>query len=130
MEASLKKDYQQSFWESYSRAISLISVLSLVIAFVIGSYDLLKLIRPEFTLSSNLQEKYKTNESYTGFGAFKKNLSEKEIARERTLNYEKLLRMERRNAQQRLVKVGFTLLIITILNGIFVLTFRWSKRRA
>ncbi|MBI2345756.1 MAG: hypothetical protein HYV03_02495 [Deltaproteobacteria bacterium] len=126
MEPPLGTIYRQTLRESYSRAIALISILGVVVAVVIGGYDLLQLIRPDFTLSSALREKYSTNESYTEFGTFKSELSEEQISHERMANYEKLLRMERRNAQQRLVKTGLALLAIAALNGAFFLTVRWS----
>jgi|SRR3989338_4209469 len=126
MEQSSIQVHRESLWKSYSRAVSFISILTFVVSFVIGGYDLLKLIHPEFTLSSALQEKYKTNESYTEFGTFKKNLSEEQITHERIANYQKLLRMEFQNARQRLVKIGLALLAIVTINGVFVFT---SHRR-
>ncbi|MBI4124390.1 MAG: hypothetical protein HY609_06285 [Deltaproteobacteria bacterium] len=116
----MTRAYPQNLRTSYSLAVSFVSIFVVVISFVIGGYDLLKMIRPEFTLSSALREKYKTNESYTEFGTFKKNFPEERITYERLANYEKLLRMERQNARQRLVKVGFALLIVVIINGVFV----------
>lgn len=116
--------YRRGLWEVYARAVSLISILALAVAFVVGGYDLVKLAIPAFTLNSALHEKYQTNESYTEFGTFKKELSPDAITHERTENYKKLLRMERRNALQRLVKVALAILIIAILNGVLIVTYR------
>lgn len=93
-------------------------------AFVVGSYDLVKLAFPAFTLNSALHEKYQSNESYTDFGTFKKELTAEAITQERTANYEKLLRIERRNALQQLVNVASLLVVIAILNGIVLMTGR------
>ena len=111
-------------WDIYARAITLISIIVIVIAFVMGCRDLLKLTFPEFTLNASLHEKYRTNESYTDFGAFKKGLTEEQITRERIANYEKLIRMEQRGAKQNLTNVGFAVLIIAILNTVLVITYR------
>ena len=127
MESPFIKAYPQRLWESYARAVSLISVLGVVICFVVGGYDLLKLVAPEFTLNSALREKYKTNDSYTEFRSFKKDLPEERLTYERTENYQKLLRIERQNALQRLVKVVLALLIIVLINWIFILTSRRRK---
>src|SRR3989338_2777288 len=127
MEQSSIQVHRESLWKSYSRAVSFISILTFVVSFVIGGYDLLKLIHPQFTLNSALQEKYKTNESYTEFGTFKKKISEEQITHERIANYQKLLRMERQNARQRLIKIGFALFAVMILNGVFVFTLRWRR---
>lgn len=124
MEKTLTEIHKRSLWNVYAHAVSLISILALVVAFVIGGYDLIKLAIPAFTLNSALHEKYQTNESYTEFGTFKKELSPDAITHERTENYEKLLRMERRNALQRLIKVALAILIITILNGMLIITYR------
>lgn len=114
--------FVNNLWDIYARAVSLITVLTLVIAFVIGGYSFVRLAFPAFTLGSNLHEKYQTNESYTAFGAFHKDTPEEKISRERTENYAKLLRMERRSALQRLVQVGLALCGIVVLNGILVMT--------
>lgn len=123
----------KGLWQVYASAVATVSIAALVVAFVIGGYDLLKLSFPAFTLNSALHEKYQTNESYTEFGTFKKELSQEEITRERTANYDKLLRIERRNALQRLIKVGLALLAIAILNGIVVIAARrirgWKQAR-
>lgn len=120
----LAKTYKKGLWDVYAHAISMISILTLVVAFVIGGYDLLKLALPEFTLNSALHEKYQTNESYTEFGQFKKELSAEDVTYERTANYKKLLRMERQNALQRLVKVGLAVFICAIMNGILIIVYR------
>lgn len=124
MESPLTKFCGTGLRGVYARAISMISVLTLVVAFVIGGYDLLKLAFPAFTLNSALHEKYQTNESYTEFGTFKKELTQETITHERTENYAKLLRMERLNALQRLVKVGLAIVVVAALNGILLVTYR------
>jgi|GEM_PF-5710700 len=120
----LASNYRQSLWDVYARSISLISVAALVAAFVMGGYSLVKIANPALTLASSLHEKYQTNESYTQFGTFKKDLSQEEIKRERMANYEQLLRMERRDAKQRLIQVGFSLIVIATLNAALL----FSKR--
>ncbi len=129
MESPLANTYKNKIWDVYAHAVSTISILALVVAFVIGAYDLVKLAFPAFTLNSALHEKYRTNESYTEFGTFKKELSEDKISRERTANYDKLVRMERRDALQRLVKVASAVIVIAILNGALVLIGRKRSER-
>lgn len=120
----LKKLYANKIWDVYASAVSAISILTVVVVFVLGTYDFVKLIFPAFTLNSALHEKYQTNESYTDYGTFKKELSAETITRERTANYEKLIRMERRDAVQRLIKVASALIVIVILNGVLMMTGR------
>jgi len=98
----------------------MVSILGVTIAFVIGGYDVVKIISPSTTLNSALHEKYQNNDSYTEYGTFKKSLTEQQITQERTLNYEKLLRIERRNGQQRLLKVGLGLLVLLAMNALLV----------
>ena len=129
MPAPLKKIYGQSLWELYARAVSLVTIIVIVVAFVMGGRDLLKLAFPKFTLNASLHEKYKSNESYTNFGAFKKGLTHEQITRERIANYEKLLSMERRGAKQNLANVGLALVIVAILNGVLLITYRFKKKR-
>lgn len=125
----LKKVYGQSLWEIYARAVSLVTIIVIVVAFVMGGRDLLKLTFPKFTLNASLHEKYKSNESYTDFGAFQKGLTQEQITRKRIANYEKLLRMESRSAIQNLTNVGLALVIVAILNGILLITYRFKKKR-
>lgn len=124
MVSALINAYKKKIWDFYAGAVSAITILTLVVAFVIGAYDMVKLGFPSFTLNSALLEKYRTNESYTEFGTFKKGLSQDEITYERTANFDKLIRMERRNALQRLVKVAFALIAVAILNVILAITGR------
>jgi hypothetical protein len=127
MMAQLMRDvYKPALWEIYARAISLVTIIVIVAAFVLGGRDLMKLAFPAFTLNASLHEKYQTNESYTEFGAFKKELSQAQIMRERTQNYQKLLRMERRGAIQDLTRVGLALLSVAMLNMILI---RFSRHR-
>lgn len=120
MSQSLKQHYRKHLWDIYARAISLVSVLGVTIVLVIGCYDLGRIFSPSLTLNSALHEKYKNNDSYTEYGTFKKSLTEEQITLERNQNYEKLLRIERRNGQQRLTKVGLGLLVIIVLNSFLV----------
>lgn len=124
MKNPLKDNYRKQLWDIYARAVSMISTLVIVVSFVIGGYDLAKLAFPAFTLNSALHEKYQTNESYTEFGKFNKDLPQEAITHERVENYKKLLRMERRNALQRIVKVLLAVFIVAVLNGILVATLR------
>lgn len=130
MQSHMAAMYKGRIWELYARAVSMISIVTLVVAFVLGSYDLVKLAFPAFTLNSALHEKYRSNESYTEFGTFKKELSERAITLERTANYEKLLRMEQRDAAQRLVKIAFALAAVGVLNGVLVLVGRKRGEQA
>ena len=126
---SLKRIYGESIWELYARAVSLVTVIVIVVAFVMGGRDLFKLTFPEYTLNASLHEKYKSNESYTNFGVLKKGLTHEQITLERIANYEKLLRMERRGAKQNMVKIGLALVIVAILNGVLLITYRVKKNR-
>lgn len=99
-------------------------MVSLVIVFVFGIHDAVKMIDPEWTLNASLLEKYQDNESFTSFGAFKKGLGEEEITRQRKINYDKLLSMERRNARQRLFKLGLLLIAVGLLNAPLI----WIQR--
>ena len=116
----IRDHYRNRLWDIYARAVSLISVLSITIAVVIGGFDVVRVISPSSTLNSALHEKYQTNESYTEYGTFKKSLTTEQVTNERTLNYEKLLRIERRNGRQRLAKVGLGLLAVVVMNGILI----------
>ncbi len=126
MERPLADMYRGRVWELYARAVSAVTVITLVVACVLGGFDVLKLAFPALTLNSALHEKYQTNDSYTDFGTFRKELSDRQITLERTANYEKLLRMERRDATQRLIKIGFALAAVGLLNGVLVVV---SRRR-
>jgi hypothetical protein len=112
--------YGDRLWDIYARAVSLVSVVSITIAVVIGGVDVVRVISPSLTLNSALHEKYKSNDSYTEYGTFKKTLTPEQITHERTLNYEKLLRIERRNGKQRLAKVGLGILAVVAMNGILI----------
>jgi hypothetical protein len=118
----LKQQYRRRLWYIYARAVSMVSVLGVTIALMIGGYDVVKIISPSSTLNSALHEKYQNNDSYTEYGTFKKSLTDPQITRERTLNYAKLLRIERRNGQQRLIKVGLGLFVLLAMNGVLVRT--------
>ena len=124
MKDPIKGIYKESLWQVYARAISLVSIFGLLIAAVIGGYDIVELTFPKFTLSSNTAERYRSNESYTRYGAVKKNLTPAQITHERTAGYEELIRAERGRAQQSLVRVSIGLLLLGILNGLLVLTHR------
>lgn len=124
---ALRDTYKNKILDVYAHAVSIISILTVVVAFVIGTYDLVKLAFPAFTLNSALHEKYLTNDSYTDFGTFKKGLSQDAITHERTANYDKLIRMERRDAAQRLVKVAAAIIVIAVLNSALVLVLRRNK---
>lgn len=100
------------------------SVLGLMVAFVMGAYDLVQWTFPKFTLNASLTEKYQSDEAYTKFDVLKKDRSAEEITRERLIDYEKMLRMERRNARQNLVKVVFVLLVIAFMNAVLAITYR------
>ncbi len=113
----MTNSYKNRIWELYARAISTVSVLAVVAAFVIGGYDIIKLALPSITLNSALHEKYRTNESFTDYGTFKKDLSEEAITIQRSGNYQKLLKMERRDAWQRLIKVALALIALAALNA-------------
>lgn len=126
MEPQLAEIYKQGILEFYARAVSTITILTVVVAFVLGGYDLFKLAFPSLTLNSALHEKYQNNESYTDFGTFKKELTQDSITRERTANYEKLLRMERRDAAQRLLKIGFALIAVVLLNMVLIKRYKPS----
>ena len=121
MSQPLQQHYRKHLWEIYARAISLVSVLGVTIVLVVGCYDFGRIFSPALTLNSALHEKYQSNESYTEYGTFKKSLTEEQITLERNQNYEKLLRIERRNGQQRLSKVGMVLLVIIIMNSFLVI---------
>jgi hypothetical protein len=116
----IRDHYRNRLWDIYARAVSLTSVVSITIAVVIGGFDVVRVISPSSTLNSALHEKYQTNESYTEYGTFKKSLTTEQVTNERTLNYEKLLRIERRNGRQRLAKVGLGLLAVVAMNGILI----------
>ena len=116
----IRDHYRSRLWDIYARAVSLISIVTLTIAAVIGGFDVVRVISPSSTLNSALHEKYQTNDSYTEYGTFKKSLTVEQITNERTLNYEKLLRIERRNGKQRLAKVGLGLLAVVTMNGILI----------
>lgn len=124
MVTSLANTYKNKIWDVYANAVSAISILTLVVAFILGAYDVVKLVFPSFTLNSALHEKYKSNDSYTEFGTFKKELSEDAISHERIANYDKLIRMERRDAAQRLVKIAFAVVAIALLNVILAIVGR------
>lgn len=124
MVENLRALYRQSLWQVYARAIAIVSILGLLMAGIIGGYDLLELSFPAWTLNSALHEKYQSNESFTKFGAFHKGLSDAELTRQRQENYEGLLRTERRNATQSLAKVGLGLLVMGVLNLILKWTYR------
>lgn len=129
MDSEFVKTYKKGLWGIYANAVSMIGILTFVVAFIIGGYDLIRLAFPQFTLNSALYEKYQTNESYTEFGKFRNDVPEKDVTYERTANYQKLLRIERQNALQRLVKVGLAVVIVTILNGILIFTFHKKAGR-
>nr|MEE4269220.1 hypothetical protein [Candidatus Krumholzibacteria bacterium] len=112
--------YRNRLWDIYARAVSLVSVVSITIAVVVGGFDVVRIISPSTTLNSALHEKYQSNDSYTEYGTFKKTLTPEQITHERTLNYEKLLRIERRNGRQRLAKVGLGILAVVAMNGILI----------
>jgi len=116
----IRDHYRNRLWDIYARAVSLTSVVSVTIAVVIGGFDVVRVISPSSTLNSALHEKYQTNESYTEYGTFKKSLTTEQVTNERTLNYEKLLRIERRNGRQRLAKVGLGLFAVVAMNGILI----------
>lgn len=118
--------YRKSLWEIYARSVALVTVLGLVAAGIIGGYDLVERFNPAWTLNASMQVKYTSNEAYTKFGAFHQGLSESEITRQRLKHYEELLRMERQNASQSLVKVGLGLAVILVLN---LIVFGVERRR-
>ena len=113
----------------YARSISLVSVLILVAAFIIGAYDGMRLVYPAFTLNPAQHEKYGSNEAYTEHGSFRKELSDDEITRERVEGYEKLLRIERKSAIQQLAKVAFALAAIALLNAALIVAGRRRQKR-
>lgn len=124
MERPLADFYRGRIWDLYARAVSAVTIIVLVVACVLGGFDLLKFAFPGFTLNSSMHEKYQSNDAYTDFGTFRKELSDRQITLERTANYEKLLRMEQRDAAQRLVKIAFALAAVAVLNVILVFTGR------
>ncbi len=123
MKSTFARVYKETLWRIYARSVSFVSVLGFVIIVVLGGYDLLELASPKFTMASGLYEKYQTNETFTKFGALKQGLSDDEVTRERISNYEQLLRMERQDAKQSLVKIGLACLALLILNGFLFTTY-------
>jgi len=113
--------YKNPLLEIYTRAVAIVTVLTIVVAFVMGVCDLIEWTKPNWTLSSGLHEKYQNNESFTQFGAFYKGSSQEEITKQRVANYEKLLRMEQRNAKLSLIKVFLALVIVGVLNVTVIL---------
>ena len=126
MPSRLEQEYGKRLWAIYAHAVSIVSVLAVTVAVMFGGYDLVRIASPATTLNSALHEKYRSNETNTGYGTFKTSLTEDRITRERTLNYEKLLRMERRSGRQRLIKAGLVLGVLGILN---VLVLSAGRRR-
>ena len=123
-----KIDYRESLWEIYARAVSLITIIVIVAAFVMGGRDFVKLAFPKFTLNASLHEKYKNNESFSDFGTFHKKHTQEQITHKRVANYDKLLRMERRGAVQNLIYVGMAMLAVALLNGILVFANRFRRK--
>lgn len=120
----LKEAYRKALWDVYARSVSLVCVIAFLVAVVMGGYDVVQWAFPSFTLNASLSEKYKSNEAYTKFETLKKDRSPEEITRERLADYDRLLMMERRNAQQNLVKVVLGLLVIAGMNIVLARTYR------
>ncbi len=101
--------------EIYSLAVCFVTVICAVVTIGIGTYDLLEISNPEFTLPAYQYERHQSNEAFFRSDCEKekgtKHLSAEEKTKQRLASYEVALKAERRDAVQSLIKVFIVLVI-------------------
>lgn len=113
---------KKNLLEIYALAVCFITVVCFVIAAGIGSYSLIEVAKPDFTMSAYLYEQYQTNDSYwNGRGCLgpycgneekkKERPGEAELTRQRQDAYSHALLSEQRAGSQTLVKAVIVMLI-------------------
>jgi hypothetical protein len=93
-----------------------------------GAYDVVRIIVPEFTLTSYQYERHQTNEAFSRCSSDpgeREPLSEAEKTARRLASYELALRVERRDGAQGLVKVAIVFVIASVA---FFVHWRLARR--
>ncbi|EUC69625.1 hypothetical protein Y017_14430 [Alcanivorax sp. 97CO-5] len=114
--------------EIYALAVCFFTVVCLVIALGVGSWDLVQIANPEFTINSKTYENHLDNDSYLNRSCHackekldgEKDLTAEQVTKERQESWQRSLNIEVRSATQSF----FRLLIIIILD-IILFSSHW-----
>ena len=112
--------------EVYALTVCFVTLVCFVVALGIGMYDLIQLLKPEFTISSYTYEHHKSNEAYLmNWPKEKPRPQSDELTKLRTESYQAALKSEQRDAAQSLTQIFIIILIDSV---VFVIHWNMAKR--
>lgn len=117
---------KKTILEIYALAVCFVTVVCAVISFGIGTYDVLEITNPEFTLPAHQFERHQTNEAFftRECNIEIQEKSEDDKTQHRLASYERALKAESRDALQSLVKV-----LIVLAIDVLVFLIHWRIAR-
>ena len=110
----------------YALTVCFVTLVCFVVALGIGIYDLIQLLKPEFTISSYTYEHHQSNKAYLrNWPEEKPRPQGDELTRLRKESYQAALKSEQRGAAQSLTQIFIIILIDTV---VFVIHWYMAKR--
>ncbi len=119
---------KKSLLEIYALAVCFATIVCFVISLGFGIYDVVEMLKPEFTMNSYEYSRHQTNDAF-----WKKKCSndneqprpnEDELTKQRGESFQRAIKAEQRDAFQSLTQI----LIILVINA-FVFVIHWKIAR-
>ncbi len=134
---------KKSVLEMYALAVCFVTLLCFVIALGIGSYNLIRVVNPEFTINAYEYERHQSNGAFRGFPGMEllrntrglaparpaeiSEPSDEELTRQREQSYQNVLNAEQRRGTQSLTMVGIVIFIDSLMFAIHWLLARKAR---
>jgi len=118
---------KKTILEIYALAVCFAAIVCFVIVLGIGIYDIIEIIKPEYTLKSYEHERHQSNDAFwEKYSCYEEKVrpSEEELTKIRLESYQKKIESERRNAFQSLTRI----IIILVIN-VIVFIIHWRIAR-
>jgi len=122
---------KKTILEIYALAVCFATIVCFAIVLIIGTYDLIRITNPEFTLGSCEHNQHQSNDAfweskhrYDPEGKEKKRPPEETLTKQRLESYRKVIESEKREAFQSL-----TLILIILIVDIVIFWVHWRIAR-
>ena len=117
---------KKSILEIYALAVCFATVVCLVIALGVASYNIIGIFKPEFTMSVYEYDKYQSNDAFwKDYSKNEQRPPEGELTLKRMENYKLALHSEYRDAWQGLIKATLVVIFDVIF---FIIHWRIARR--
>ncbi|TAL25358.1 MAG: hypothetical protein EPN94_05405 [Nitrospirae bacterium] len=122
---------KKSILEIYALAVCFATIVCFVIALGISIYDIVRIAKPEFTMSSYEYNRHQSNDAYWKSGDScsddkkRQRPADEELTKQRLASYQQSIKSELRDAFQSLTQ---TVIILSIAVIVFLVHWRVARR--